>query len=102
MHVEYKMYDERGNPVKDKKFHCIVFYIKKSKEPSENDIMIEAVNVKNIPALVAKYMEGEVGCPGFRDPEEITNLETLKKYGVPEDIIATIKETYRKYGIDWV
>ncbi|EHP85185.1 hypothetical protein [Methanotorris formicicus] len=102
MLVEYKMYDSRGNEVKDGDFHCIVFYIKKSKQPTENDLMVEAVNVKNIPLLVAKYVRGKLDYPGFGEPEEVTDLEVLKNYGVPEDIIATIKETYKKYGIDWV
>ena len=64
--------------------------------------MVEAVNVKNIPILVARYVRGKLDYPGFGEPEEITKLEDLKKFGVPEDIIATIKETYKKYGIDWV
>jgi hypothetical protein len=103
MMVECKMYDERGNEVKDGKFHCIVFYIKKESDKlNENDIMVEAVNVKNIPVLVAKYTKGKLGYPGFGEPEEITKLDVLKKYGVPEDVISTIKETYKKYGIDWV
>ncbi|WP_423793125.1 hypothetical protein ACPB8Q_02635 [Methanocaldococcus indicus] len=101
MIVEFKKYDEYGNIVEGDDFHCIVFYIKEDKIPHENSILFEAVKVKNIPGIVAKYLIDEIES-GYGKPEELENVEDLKKYGVPDDIIEFIKDELKKYNIDWL
>ncbi|ACX72944.1 hypothetical protein Metvu_1086 [Methanocaldococcus vulcanius M7] len=101
MIVEFKKYDEFGNIVEGDNFHCIVFYIKKKEIPHKDAILFEAVKVENIPGIVAKYLIDEIE-GGYGDPEEIKNVEELKKFGVPDDIIDAIEETLKKYGINWL
>ena len=101
MIVEFKKYDEFGNIVEGDNFHCIVFYIKKKEIPHKDALLFEAVKVENVPGLVAKYLIDDIES-GYGSPEEISDVDELKKYEIPDDIIETIKETLKKYGINWL
>ncbi|WP_292459894.1 hypothetical protein [Methanothermococcus sp.] len=95
-------YDKYGKKLNnDNEFTYITFNIGKEGKPSNGDLFVQITNIKGVPILVAKYVCDEFG-GSFERPDDIPNLEELKKYGLSEDLISELKEICVSKGIDWI
>lgn len=99
--VKVRFYDEMGRVAENGKFAYMTFQICKGDEPDEGDFLVQVTNLKGIPVIVATYIIDEHG-RGFGEPKDVNNLDELKKLGIPEEIIAEIRDACKARGIDWI
>ncbi len=94
-------YDRYGKKSEEDNFTYITFNIGKNGTLNDGDLFVQITNIKGVPVLVAKYVVDEFG-GSFERPDDVPNLDGLKKYGLSEDLILELKEICSSKGIDWV